>query len=63
MQEHFKHSQKQKTITNLLAISCRIWGNNSAWNTGPDFRHRSCKSSPLSNMAGKVAAIREKPGC
>ena len=44
MQEHFKQSQKKDTITNLPAISCHIWGNNSAWNTSPDFRHRSCKS-------------------
>ena len=54
MQEHFKQSQKKDTITNLPAISCHIWGNNSAWNTGPDFRHRSCKRSRLLNMAGKV---------
>ena len=61
IQEHFKQSRKE-TITNLLPISYHIWGHNLGWNTGPDFRHRSCKSLPLSNMAGEVAAITESPG-
>ena len=57
-------AKKKEMITYLLAISCHIWGNNSVWNTDPDFPHRSCKISPLlSNMAGKSAAIREKPWC
>ena len=64
MQEHCKQNQKKETITYLLAISCHIWDNNLGWNTDTDFPHRSCKISPLlSNMAGKSAAIREKPGC
>ena len=60
MQEHFKQSQKKDTITNLPATSCRIWGNNSAWNTSPSFSPQELQKFVIIKYGGKGSSYQRE---